>query len=128
MKEIPNNTAGAIVLIGHLWAKRPGESVRNARCLHRCTGDAHTRGLGKGSKKSDSASVWDPEPFTGRFRVIDLFFVLPLIINGHGMHVIPRIDEVAGQGVRLWEGNLIIFQNPVLSAIRRCHPESPPNH
>jgi len=30
MKEIPNNTAGAIVLTGHLRAKRPGESVRNA--------------------------------------------------------------------------------------------------
>ena len=30
MKEIPDNTAGAIVLTGHLRAKRPGESVRNA--------------------------------------------------------------------------------------------------
>ena len=30
MKEIPNNTAGAIVLTGHLRAKRPSESVRNA--------------------------------------------------------------------------------------------------
>ena len=30
MKEIPHNTAGAIVLTGHLRAKRPGESVRNA--------------------------------------------------------------------------------------------------
>jgi len=30
MKEIPDNTAGAIVLTGHLRAKRPGESIRNA--------------------------------------------------------------------------------------------------
>jgi hypothetical protein len=30
MKEIPDNTAGAIVLTGHLRAKRPGESARNA--------------------------------------------------------------------------------------------------
>jgi len=30
MKGIPHNTAGAIVLTGHLRAKRPGESVRNA--------------------------------------------------------------------------------------------------
>jgi len=32
MTGIPDNTAGAIVLIGHLHlrAKRPGESVRNA--------------------------------------------------------------------------------------------------
>ena len=30
MNEIPDNTAGAIVLTGHLRAKRPGESVRNA--------------------------------------------------------------------------------------------------
>jgi hypothetical protein len=51
MKEIPSNTAGAIVLTGHLRAKRPGESVRNARCLHRCTGDAHTRGPGNDLKK-----------------------------------------------------------------------------
>jgi hypothetical protein len=30
MKEISHNTAGAIVLTGHLRAKRPSESVRNA--------------------------------------------------------------------------------------------------
>jgi len=32
-------------------AKTLNESVRNARCLHRCTGDAHTRGPGKEHKK-----------------------------------------------------------------------------
>jgi len=53
MKEIPNTTAGAIVPTGHLRAKRPGESVRNARCLHRCTGAAHTRGPGNDRKKVD---------------------------------------------------------------------------
>jgi len=52
MKEIPHNTAGAIGLTGHLRAKRPGESIHNARCLHRCTGDAHTRGPGNDQKKS----------------------------------------------------------------------------
>ena len=53
MKEIPHNTAGAIVLIGHLRAKRLKRVHPHRRRLHRCTGSAHTRGVLARIKKRD---------------------------------------------------------------------------
>ena len=51
MKEIPDNTAGAIVLTGHLRAKRPGESARNAGAFIVAQGMLTPGALAKDQKK-----------------------------------------------------------------------------
>jgi len=47
MKEVPNNTAGAIVLIEHLWAKTLNESVRSAGAFIAAQGMLTPRVLAK---------------------------------------------------------------------------------
>jgi len=60
MKEIPDNTAGAIVLTGHLRAKRPGESIRNAGTFIVAQGMLTPGVLAKDQKKATQRACGIP--------------------------------------------------------------------